>query len=171
MIIRASCDDHAGSPPREHGRPGAEPIPWHRQEVDVHRRCSICVLVRLSVELGIALDGLECTRQNDDRHPWTESTRTIVKVHTQPSQPRDYSLSHRSPEGCTSPRHDARPASLAYEDGAHDTRVLHPSGVRHLWSLALLTQLSLRYILHSIQWVLIDHGERASSMRGRTFGP
>jgi len=36
----------------------------------------------------------------------------------------------------------------------------------YLWRLAYYSKLSLRYILHSIQWVLIDHVKRASSMRG-----
>jgi len=45
--------------------------------------------------------------------------------------------------------------------------VLHPSRVHHLWSLAHLTKLSLRYIIYSIQWILVDHVERASAMRPR----
>ena len=45
---------------REHGCPGSGPIAWHRQEVDVHRLCPTRVLVGLSVELRIVLDGLEC---------------------------------------------------------------------------------------------------------------
>jgi len=66
--------------------------------------------------------------------------------------------------GCES-RRDARHASLAYGDWVHHTRVFHPSRVHQLWSFANLTKLSLRYILYSIQWVLVDHVERTSGMR------
>ena len=48
---------------------------------------SIRVLVELGVELGIALDGLECPRQKDNRHSYIKSTHIIVIAHTQVSQP------------------------------------------------------------------------------------
>ena len=48
---------------------------------------SIRVLVELGVELRIALDGLGCPRQGDNRNPWIESTHIVVIAHTQASQP------------------------------------------------------------------------------------
>ena len=48
---------------------------------------SIRVLTELGVELRIALDGLECPRQGDNRNSWIESTHVAVTAHTQASQP------------------------------------------------------------------------------------
>lgn len=53
--------------------------------VTVHRTLFYKRIGGLGNELGIALDGLECPRQDNERHSWNESTHVIVIDHTQPS--------------------------------------------------------------------------------------
>ena len=90
--------------------------PFHGVVRELMSTDSVRMVVGLAIELGIALDGLKYPHQKEHRHSWTESTHAIVMAHTQPSQPRRDSPSHRLPDNGMHDPEDACQAPLAYED-------------------------------------------------------